>query len=419
MAEKYNLSKGSLEVIMREGEFPTPIMQVLGSKKITSGTGNKERFRMLLSDGKNSINFAMLTTQINDKVSSSGLETFTVIKIDKYITSLINNSGKGKTRVLLILDMTVLHEGSEVGERIGLPSPLNETSDSSKAVPTPKQNPHTSNKPSASNVTVAMDISENITSQNTVTQPISSLSPYHNKWAIKARVTNKSIIRTWSNSRGEGKLYSMDRIDESGEIRLTAFRDQVDKYYDFIQVDKVYFISKCQLKPANKQYSTLKNDYEMTMTSETYDFVTIDKIANAEDNSLIDVVGVTKSVEELQTFQARSTGRELKKKEVLLVDQSKTGITLTLWGSDAENFDGVNNPVIVLKSVKIGEFGGGKHISMISSSTLQVNPEMKECYRLRGWYDSQGSSFEAKNISARSGLRNFNTPWMSFKEMQD
>lgn len=53
---------------------------------------------------------------------------------------------------------------------------------------------------------------------------------------IKVRVTNKSPIRTWSNSRGEGKLFSMDLIDESGEIRCTAFRDMCDKFYDVIEV---------------------------------------------------------------------------------------------------------------------------------------------------------------------------------------
>lgn len=53
---------------------------------------------------------------------------------------------------------------------------------------------------------------------------------------IKVRVTNKSPIKTWSNSRGEGKLFSMDLIDESGEIRCTAFRDMCDKFYDMIEV---------------------------------------------------------------------------------------------------------------------------------------------------------------------------------------
>lgn len=53
-------------------------------------------------------------------------------------------------------------------------------------------------------------------------------------------MTNKSAIRTWSNSRGEGKLFSMDLIDESGEIRCTAFRDMCDKFYDMIEVHIAY-----------------------------------------------------------------------------------------------------------------------------------------------------------------------------------
>lgn len=46
----------------------------------------------------------------------------------------------------------------------------------------------------------------------------------------------KSGIRTWSNARGEGKLFSMDLCDESGEIRATAFKNECDKFYDMIQV---------------------------------------------------------------------------------------------------------------------------------------------------------------------------------------
>lgn len=42
------------------------------------------------------------------------------------------------------------------------------------------------------------------------------------RWTIRARVTNKSAIRTWSNSRGDGKLFSMDIVDESVRI-LTSW----------------------------------------------------------------------------------------------------------------------------------------------------------------------------------------------------
>lgn len=38
------------------------------------------------------------------------------------------------------------------------------------------------------------------------------------RWTIRARVTNKSSIRTWSNSRGDGKLFSMEIVDESVSV---------------------------------------------------------------------------------------------------------------------------------------------------------------------------------------------------------
>jgi replication factor A1 len=52
-------------------------------------------------------------------------------------------------------------------------------------------------------------------------------------------VTQKSNIRSWSNSRGEGTLFSMNLLDESGEIKATAFKEQVDKFYEMIEVNKV------------------------------------------------------------------------------------------------------------------------------------------------------------------------------------
>ena len=56
------------------------------------------------------------------------------------------------------------------------------------------------------------------------------------RWTVKVRVTNKSDIRTWSNSRGEGKLFSLDMMDETGEIRATAFNAECDKFYNKIEV---------------------------------------------------------------------------------------------------------------------------------------------------------------------------------------
>lgn len=68
-------------------------------------------------------------------------------------------------------------------------------------------------------------------------------------------------------------------------------------------MDKVYFITKAQLKPANKQYSNLPNDYEMTLGNESviqecvdsssdipavkYDFVPISRISEMETNTVV------------------------------------------------------------------------------------------------------------------------------------
>ncbi|XP_061394301.1 uncharacterized protein LOC133329850 [Musca vetustissima] len=43
-------------------------------------------------------------------------------------------------------------------------------------------------------------------------------------------IAAKSPLHTWSNVKGEGKLFSIDLMDESFEIRATALRDQCDKY---------------------------------------------------------------------------------------------------------------------------------------------------------------------------------------------
>lgn len=43
------------------------------------------------------------------------------------------------------------------------------------------------------------------------------------------------------------------------------FNDAARKFYDKFQLGKVYYISKGTLKVANKQFNTVKNDYEMTL----------------------------------------------------------------------------------------------------------------------------------------------------------
>lgn len=148
------------------------------------------------------------------------------------------------------MDLEVLHKGTDIGKKIGEPVSLGEATNGTANV-TPKTEPDTKptfpktepssaprpepTRPYGGGNTTTSGMNDSII-EGRSTLPISSLTPYQNKWVIKVRVQSKSAIRTWNNAKGEGKLFSMDLMDESGEIRCTAFRDAVDKYYEMIQV---------------------------------------------------------------------------------------------------------------------------------------------------------------------------------------
>lgn len=79
----------------------------------------------------------------------------------------------------------------------------------------------------------------------------------------------KSDKKEWNNGRTEGRLFTVNFLDETGEIRATAFNDECDKYFDMLQEGQVYYISKTRVNMAKKQFSNVNNDYELTLTRDS------------------------------------------------------------------------------------------------------------------------------------------------------
>ena len=170
-----------------------------------------------------------------------------------------------------MLDLEVL-ENFGIHDKIGEPKACDIKQEESKPQSTtigtngfygskPPDN-HQQSLPSRSNPAAA--------SQHSNIYPIEALSPYAHKWTIKARCTHKSDIKTWHNKNGEGKLFSVNLLDESGEIRGTGFNDQCEALYEVFQENRVYYItSPCRVQMAKKQFTNLNNDYELTFERET------------------------------------------------------------------------------------------------------------------------------------------------------
>ncbi|XP_010261943.1 PREDICTED: replication protein A 70 kDa DNA-binding subunit A isoform X2 [Nelumbo nucifera] len=252
--------------------------------------------------------------------------------------------------------------------------------------------------------------------------PISALNPYQGRWAIKARVTAKGDLRRYNNAKGDGKVFSFDLLDsDGGEIRVTCFNAVVDRFYDAIEVGKVYLISKGNLKPAQKNFNHLKNEWEIFLESSStvelcpdedgsipkqqFSFKPINEIESSENNSIIDVIGIVESVNPSVPI-LRKNGMETQRRILNLKDGSNRSVELTLWGElcnkqGRELQQMVESgvfPVLAVKAAKVNNFSG-KSIGTISATQLFINPDCPEAYGLRDWFDRGGKNTASQSIS--------------------
>lgn len=229
-------------------------------------------------------------------------------------------------------------------------------------------------------------------------------------------MTLKSEIRTWHKATGEGKLFSVNLLDESGEIRATGFNDQCDAFYDLLEEGSVYYISTpCKVALAKKQFTSLPNDYQITFERDTviekaedqtnvpqvrFNFCTIQQLQDIEKDNTVDIVGVLKDVGEVREIVSKKDGRPFNMRELTLVDDTGFSVRVSIWGKTANSFDAQAESVVAFKGTKVSDFGG-KSLSLMSSGTMSVDPDIPDAHRLKGWYDSAGRT---DNFATHQGL---------------
>lgn len=437
-----SLSRGSVASLVNGGNPKPMILQVLATKLIESGSS--KRVRLNVSDGEYSFATTMLSTQLNYLVLDGEIDNNAIIKLKDYQVSLLQKT----RRVVVCLEIEVLKKGSEVDGVIGnpvssnnigkeVPAPARSNVGSNQSGITGKENHNVPKSFESPRPTGKMNINSGTPQTPGGTpmrvMPIISLTPYQNKWTIKARVTQKGSVKEWKNARGEGKLFSFTVLDESGDIRATCFKEDVDKFFDLIEPGKAYYISNAQLKPANRQFNNTTHDYEMTMRRESvivpcdesevselpkvsYNFVPVPNLTQ-HISQLVDVIGVLKSADDVASVMIRSQNRETLRRNLHIVDKSGSEVQLTIWGNEAEKFEIRGNPVVAFKSVRVSDYGGCS-LSTISSSMIVRDPDVPEAFELKQWFENGGCNQETQSMTQAVAAGSMVTNWRTLNEVK-
>lgn len=415
MADPFSaITQGALQRISSQEDVVDPVVQCVQIKPMAPGQNGIERFRVVWNDTVNFIQ-SMITSQANWIVTDGHLKKGSICKLKQFQANMVKDR-----LILVVIDLEVLPEFGEP-EKLGQPVALEaggkaEEDQKPQGQPQsisgngfygqqqkqqPAQQPQQRSLPSRTNGAAHANIA-----------PIESLSPYAHKWTIKARVSHKSEIKTWHNKNGEGKLFSVNFLDESGEIRATGFNDAVDSWYETLQEGNVYYVSSpCRVQLAKKQFSNVNNDYELTFERDTqiekaednegvpqvsFNFTTLAGLQAVDKDVTIDCIGILSEVGEVSQITSKTSGKPFDKRELTLVDDSGYSVRLTIWGNTAQAFDTQPESVIAFKGVKVSDFGG-RSLSLLSSGSMTVDPDIDEAFKLKGWYDANGrtSNFQS------------------------
>jgi len=413
-----------------------PSVQILHLKKIAQNGGADDRWKVVLSDGNRFLS-GMCATQLNSKVNSGEIAQFGIVNVSEF---LVNTLPSGQKIVIVLRCELVQNPGS----RLGNPTDITKAGNVGSAQAQPSggvgggaqpmygkvesagnpyggggSNPYGSRGNSGGMGMSGQGSSNPVIRTNASSQsftPISGLNMYSNRWTIRAKITNKSEIRTWSNAKGEGSLFSVVVLDSSGtDVKCTFFKEAVDKFYNLLEEGRVYTFSGGRLKVANMQYNTCKSQFEITFDQnseihlqddaediqESYDFVKIAALSEMEPSGFVDILAVVKHVADPAVIVSKKSGKEMTKCELTIQDDSGADVRLTVWGDLAANAQTkfANLPIVAFKRARISDYGGRS----LSGSGCSVNPTIPQANQLRQWWADNGSNTQARSLSSAGG----------------
>lgn len=188
-----------------------------------------------------------------------------------------------------------------------------------------------------------------------------------------------------------------------------------------LEEGKVYKMSGGQIKMANKKFTTIKNDYQITFDEradiveiqdqgntikqgQMYQFTPISELQNIIGSStMVEVIGVITEDRGVMQIQIRSTGENKDKRTITLADESGVSVGVTFWGECGNRPEIAVGAIIAIKGAKISNYGGVSLNIDDSSSSIDINPKgMKKVESIQLWYDKmqgQGGAVKTESLT--------------------
>ncbi|KAI3964100.1 hypothetical protein MKW92_043380 [Papaver armeniacum] len=230
--------------------------------------------------------------------------------------------------------------------------------------------------------------------------PISALGSHLGEWTLKAIVTAKGGIQYHRLVEGDVKVKCVGCA-------------VVNHFYPYVEVGKVYMVSKGSLK----HYNHLKNEWLIILKATSMLEKCEEDCSIPHQQFLFTPISEIKNVETILYWMSLN-GTENVKRKLVLNDVTNETVEISLWGKFCDNEGQVLQemftlelfPILAVKAVRLNDVNG-KSVDTISSSQLFYNPDMPEARALRSWFDTGAKDIAAFSFS-REPSQLFITPYI-------
>jgi replication factor A1 len=171
-------------------------------------------------------------------------------------------------------------------------------------------------------------------------------------------------------------------------------------YPNIYFVNQVYLFSNGSVKYADlNQLTSIESQFEivfnvhaliipavddLTIKKQHVKVVKVDRISDLVEGTVIDVIGVVRTVSGVVSIKSTKNGKDLLKREIVLVDDTFTDIKVTLWDELATSFNSriEEHPILLVQCVQVKTFGG-RALTSTLNSIITEDPLIDEANDLK------------------------------------